>query len=203
IIKLTNQTEERLIMTNVMTQAWEIAYKGQNKFGGKVKEYFAQALKMAWALVKKSAVAFKGAVRQAENVALQGSVKQIAWAESIREKAINVLYKEVISEEWKAGQPKRPLNNMVPVLSGKVDVKDYLNERPASRHDTIINSLNAMHDRYNRLWEIVENTSAKFWINRRDNKAKNHMCKNIINHLNTAAVSLKQLKNNMMSKRIL
>lgn len=40
-------------MTNVMTNAWDIAYKGQNKFGGKVKEYFAQALRMAWALFKK------------------------------------------------------------------------------------------------------------------------------------------------------
>lgn len=176
-------------MTNVMTQAWEIAYKGQNKFGGKVKEYFTQALKMAWALVKKSAVSFKGTVREAENVELQGSVKQIAWAESIREKAIDPLYREVITEDWKTGQPKRPLNNMLPVLSGKVAVEDYLNERPASRHDTIINSLNAMHDRYNRFLEIVENPSAKFWIDNRDNQAKNHMFKNFINYINTGVVS--------------
>lgn len=40
-------------MTNVMTKAWGIAKQGQAKFGGKVKEYFAAALKMAWALVKK------------------------------------------------------------------------------------------------------------------------------------------------------
>ena len=176
-------------MTNVMTQAWEIAYKGKNKFGGKVKEYFAQALKMAWALVKKSAVAFKGTVRQAENVALQGSVKQIAWAESIREKAIDPLFREVISEDWKAGQPKRPLYNMVPVLSGKVDVKDYLNERPANKRESIINSLNAMHDRYNRFLEIVENPSAKFWIDNRDNQAKNYMFKSFINYINTGVVS--------------
>lgn len=42
-------------MTNaiVMNKAWEIAKKGQSKFGGKVIEYIAEALKIAWALVKK------------------------------------------------------------------------------------------------------------------------------------------------------
>lgn len=47
---------------NVMVRAWEIAREGQNKFGGKVKEYFAQALKMAWAEKKnqgKEVVALK------------------------------------------------------------------------------------------------------------------------------------------------
>ncbi len=39
-------------MTNVMTTAWEIAYEGVERFGGKVKEYFAEALKMAWELLK-------------------------------------------------------------------------------------------------------------------------------------------------------
>jgi len=33
--------------TNVMKLAWSIAKKGQKRFGGKVSEYFAQALKMA------------------------------------------------------------------------------------------------------------------------------------------------------------
>lgn len=37
---------------NLMAKAWEIARKGQNQFGGNVKEYFAQALKMAWSIVK-------------------------------------------------------------------------------------------------------------------------------------------------------
>lgn len=35
-------------MKRIMTRAWEIARKGQRKFGGKVKDYFAIALKMAW-----------------------------------------------------------------------------------------------------------------------------------------------------------
>lgn len=36
-------------MKNIMTRAWEIAKEGQVKFGGKVSEYLAEALKMAWA----------------------------------------------------------------------------------------------------------------------------------------------------------
>ncbi|MGC4375943.1 hypothetical protein WD019_03225 [Fictibacillus sp. Mic-4] len=39
---------------NVMKRAWEIARKGVERFGGKVKEYFAEALRMAWAEVKKA-----------------------------------------------------------------------------------------------------------------------------------------------------
>lgn len=42
-------------MKNVMTRAWEIAREGVTKFGGKVKEYFAQALVMAWAEIKNAA----------------------------------------------------------------------------------------------------------------------------------------------------
>ena len=40
-------------MKNVMTRAWEIAKQGQKKFGGKVKEYFSSALKLAWKEIKK------------------------------------------------------------------------------------------------------------------------------------------------------
>lgn len=49
------KTKGELTMKNVMTIAWEIARKGAAKFGGKVKSYFAQALKMAWAQVKAPA----------------------------------------------------------------------------------------------------------------------------------------------------
>lgn len=40
-------------MKNVMVRAWEIAKEAVVKFGGKVKEYFAQALIMAWEEVKR------------------------------------------------------------------------------------------------------------------------------------------------------
>jgi len=41
-------------LSTVMKMAWEIARQGQSKFGGKVREYFSCALKMAWATVKPS-----------------------------------------------------------------------------------------------------------------------------------------------------
>lgn len=40
-------------MKEIMTRAWEIAKKGQVKFGGKVSEYLSEALKMAWAESKE------------------------------------------------------------------------------------------------------------------------------------------------------
>ena len=39
-------------MKEIMRKAWNIARQGQKVFGGKVSEYFAQALKMAWAQAK-------------------------------------------------------------------------------------------------------------------------------------------------------
>lgn len=38
----------------LMEKAWKIAREGQKAFGGKVTEYFAEALKMAWAQAKSS-----------------------------------------------------------------------------------------------------------------------------------------------------
>lgn len=39
-------------MKNIMTAAWAIARQGAAQFGGSAKEYFAAALKQAWANVK-------------------------------------------------------------------------------------------------------------------------------------------------------
>ncbi|MGO4952053.1 hypothetical protein [Paenibacillus sp. DRB1-1] len=41
-------------MMNVMTRAWEIAKTAKVKFGGKVKEYFSQALVIAWKEAKNA-----------------------------------------------------------------------------------------------------------------------------------------------------
>lgn len=39
-------------MKNTMKRAWEIAKEAVKKFGGKVKEYFAESLKLAWSEIK-------------------------------------------------------------------------------------------------------------------------------------------------------
>jgi hypothetical protein len=41
-------------MKQIMKRAWEIAKKGQKRFGGKVKEYFAASLKLAWKEAKQT-----------------------------------------------------------------------------------------------------------------------------------------------------
>jgi hypothetical protein len=38
----------------IMSKAWEIAREGQKAFGGKVSEYFAESLKMAWSQAKST-----------------------------------------------------------------------------------------------------------------------------------------------------
>lgn len=40
----------------VMIRAWEIARAGQKQFGGKVSEYFSEALKMSWKIEKQKDV---------------------------------------------------------------------------------------------------------------------------------------------------
>lgn len=60
---------------NVMKRAWEIAREGQNKFGGNVKEYFAEALRMAWAEAK--------APKKVELVTKAGSRNHKSWVAKI------------------------------------------------------------------------------------------------------------------------
>lgn len=70
------------MMKQVMKRAWEIAKAGVAKFGGKVREYFAASLALAWKEIK--AMTNKA-------VDLVGSPKQIAWASDIRVKLVKYL----------------------------------------------------------------------------------------------------------------
>lgn len=69
-------------MKNVMTRAWEIAKEGVNKFGGKAKEYFAQALVIAWAEVKKGVEKLEKTFAMLET--LSGSRKHKTWVAKIK-----------------------------------------------------------------------------------------------------------------------
>lgn len=51
--------EGKMKMKKVMVRAWEIAKEGQKRFGGKVVEYIAEAMKIAWAEVKNNDVEIK------------------------------------------------------------------------------------------------------------------------------------------------
>lgn len=86
-------------MKKVMVRAWEIAREGAKKFGGKVIEYLAEALRMAWAEVKMIAKDEKGSIQ------LKGTEKQVKWAKAIREqymKAFDEFY--VMFQESKYGK---------------------------------------------------------------------------------------------------
>lgn len=70
-------------MKQIMKRAWEIAKNGVAQFGGKVREYFAEALTIAW----KEFKAMK------EEIVLNGSEKQVAWATDIRKSIVNYIAK--------------------------------------------------------------------------------------------------------------
>ncbi len=55
------------MLKKVMNRAWAIARKGYNQMGGKVTDYLAEAMKIAWAYYKKvkSDEALKARIKQA------------------------------------------------------------------------------------------------------------------------------------------
>lgn len=63
-------------MKQVMKRAWEIAKEGAKKFGGKVREYFASSLTIAWKEIK--AMAEKVEIQISE-----GSKKHKSWVAEI------------------------------------------------------------------------------------------------------------------------
>ena len=93
-----------------MKRAWEIARKGQEKFGGKVSEYLSEALKMAWA-----------EVNQDDKPGFVGSEKQIKWANDIYPKVVNMV-DELIAEveeyaERKSEATKNAFNRYVELVN--------------------------------------------------------------------------------------
>lgn len=80
------------MMKQVMKRAWELAKSGVKKFGGKVREYLAASLSIAWKEVKN----------MGEKLAeLVGTEKQVKWANDIRARIESVkpqLKEKFISE---------------------------------------------------------------------------------------------------------
>lgn len=165
-------------MKNIMKMAWEIAYEGVENFGGKVREYFAEALRIAWNLFKSEGnevKKVKGIVEKVNLPELKGSDKQVAWAKDIRANASRAMQNELFYEEWKEGQPKRPVKNLLAALTSKEAIQKHLNNLPEFLVDGAIESMNNLLDRYARFAEIMKNEDAKFWIDNRDNQEPNYM----------------------------
>lgn len=185
-------------MTNVMSKAWGIAKEGQKKFGGKVKEYFAQALKIAWGIVKNAMnnlQGVKGTLLDIQFAELEGSEKQISWAKEIRKKAVNAMLNEIFHESYEMMDKvrgtskieKRYVKNLVLKMHSEESIIEYLKEQKEfherissaelakEKTERLIKSMNGAYDRHARTREILSNTSAKFWIDNRDNQEKNYM----------------------------
>lgn len=169
-------------MTNVMTNAWEIAYEGVEKFGGKVKEYFAEALRIAWDLFKNGGNDMnkvKGIIEPMQAVALEGTEKQIEWASKLRKDAIMAMHREVIFEDFTMesmlpnGRPTTEKRNVSQAFKALLSVgatEEHLNNLPEFLVERTINTMNGILDRYNRLAEIAQNADVKFWIDNRNNQ---------------------------------
>lgn len=154
----------------VMNKAWEIAREGVNKFGGKVKEYFAKALKMAWALVKK------GVKKVMEFI---GTEKQIKWAKDIYPNAIEKIEEVIKHEEIEEYARKKELRSegynqylkffeemqeikeasfWIETFGYNEDYTDFIR----SFHKYVKSRKNEMEERiYNRLTNVMSKVSRK------------------------------------------
>lgn len=97
------------MMKQVMLKAWEIAREGVKKFGGKVKEYFAEALRIAWSIVKKSMGEIK----------LIGTPKQVAWAEDLR-KVVEVAFEIAKKTGLNSSYDNERLQNAIDFIEKEV-----------------------------------------------------------------------------------
>ena len=52
--KPSKNYHDKALLQSIMKRAWEIAYLSVAKFGGKVKEFFSESLRIAWLEVKYS-----------------------------------------------------------------------------------------------------------------------------------------------------
>lgn len=131
-------------MKEIMKNAWEIARKGAAKFGGNAKEYLSESLKIAWEWyhrrqsVEARELALKNRYRaypvDAVLPQLQGSEKQIKWANGIRDTFIT---------------------NVKHQIEGIV-YKNKLNEEQAAKGAEIFNSVVR--------WAVENKLQASYWI---------------------------------------
>ena len=172
----------------IMKGAWSIARNAANKFGGKAIEYIGGAMRMAWENHKnkkgnKWAAQVNGIIRQLDSIpALEGSPKQIAWAEDIRRQKAAFYLGLIEREEYvvKANFPwekdrveSRSVKGLSQAMLSEEKIVEYFEEMeakglPESRMEESVESMNALLGRMERAFEVIKNPSAKFWIDNRD-----------------------------------
>ena len=157
-------------MKNIMTRAWEIAREAVEKFGGQAAEYISGSLKQAWAETKN-------------DFQLQGSEKQVAWAEEIREAYVAKVaeYLELKEKEEKVTGEITALEIRVHAQSLRSKINKVQNKKVREFKKTFegtreekyatIRKIKSAHA--NKLEKVIERkinatlrqTSASFWIN--------------------------------------
>lgn len=127
-------------MENVMTRAWEIAKNAVVRFGGNAKEYFTESLKLAWKEVKLANMEVaKANHNRAYKVdailpVLNGSEKQIKWANDIRDIFITN-------------------------IKHTLDHKEHLNNLSTEKATFVAEKVNKIVR-----WAVENKTNASFWI---------------------------------------
>ena len=157
-------------MTNIMARAWEIAREAAVNFGGQAAEYIAGSLKQAWAETKDS-------------VELEGSEKQVAWAEEIREAYVAKVaeYIELKENEEKVTGEITALEIRVHAQSLRSKINKVQNKKvrkfkkifEGTKEEKYATIREIKSDHANKLEDAIERkinatlsqTSASFWIN--------------------------------------
>ena len=112
-------------MKKVMIRAWEIARAAVVKFGGSVKSFFSQSLKMAWAEIKKGVSEMLNKVINALN-----GLQEVKFNKIYAEKAIADAT-EMFNNGWDALEDETVLltkGNLVAVKQGNKMVKYEMND---------------------------------------------------------------------------
>jgi predicted amidohydrolase YtcJ len=149
--------EEVTMAAKIMKKAWEIAREGQKKFGGKVKEYFAQALRIAWAIAK-------GAMKEMKKYTINESGKLVgmdyATYQNMSEKEKTELkssFRYVGEGQWFAKDVEKHelvlSSNLMEMIERRIEDKERAFKVVARRIDSI-----ALPELKEKAMELLRNT---------------------------------------------
>ena|SRR5690625_2551056 len=159
----------------VMTKAWEIARNGQIKFGGKVKEYFSIALKMAWAIFKKEENQVKvsewttanGAKVYMETKHVTETTRTTDWGHDIKKDANMIMINEFTVNGKRLQQPnyvkRNTVNGMTVMDMGEITVNGKRTRGIVELPETIEKEV---YGEYDRIEKEKKEKIAKFHAQR-------------------------------------
>lgn len=114
-------------------------------------------------------------IKRMELPKLEGTEKQVAWAEKIRDEILHSLANTLRQDE--NGRPC----NAIEYMTSKEKMEEWIEqgffeEQKQNRYKTIIYLAKCIE----RMNKIADNKSAKFWIDNRTNQMANYMNQKLI-----------------------